>query len=86
LTLQHAAVANQRQQVIPDRERAIVAGGHEPQGHARLYHDFELCRQPVRAAASSAAASKRSRATPLSWPGAGRSYEEIAAGREAAAA
>jgi hypothetical protein len=42
LTFQDAAVANQRQQVISDRERPVVAGGYKPQVHARLYHEFEL--------------------------------------------
>jgi hypothetical protein len=86
LTLQHAAIANQRQQVISDRERPVVAGGYEPQVHARLYHEFERRGLPVRAAASSAAASKRSRGDAAVLDGAARRFEEIAAGREAAAA
>jgi hypothetical protein len=61
LTSQHAAVANQRQQVISDREHPVVAGGYEAQVHARLYHAAVL-------------------------DGAARRFEEIAAGREAAAA
>ena len=55
---------------------------YEAQVHARLYHEFELRGPPVRAAASSAAFSGAAAVL----DGAGRCYEEIAAGREAAAA
>jgi hypothetical protein len=36
LTLQHAALVDQRQQVISDRERPVVTGGYKSQVHARL--------------------------------------------------
>ena len=48
LTLQRAAVPNQRQQVISDRERPVVTGVHESQIHARLYHASELSSLPPR--------------------------------------
>jgi hypothetical protein len=85
LTFQHAAVADQRKQVIAERERSVVAGGYEPQVHERLYHGSE-----IRVCQSRGAIICR-RFQALSGPaavmhGAAGAWKKIAAGREAAAA